>query len=134
MSDSAALASDLKTSDSSPVTLPISSIVRAVCEGASGGPDLLYEVMIKMSLMVEATAPTYGLSIWATSITGKPSLRWAEGLEEIEIAEGEAEIGKLIRVKVALYPPQRETNQSVCFSCLRPLGKEQRCMADVSAL
>ena len=47
--------------------LPISSIVRAVCEAANGGPDLLYEVMIKMSLMVEATAPTYGLSIWATS-------------------------------------------------------------------
>ncbi len=41
--------------------LPISSIVRAVCQAASSGPDLLYEVMLKLSLMVEATAPTYGL-------------------------------------------------------------------------
>ena len=38
--------------------LPISSIVRAVCQAASSGPDLLYEVMLKLSLMVEATAPT----------------------------------------------------------------------------
>jgi hypothetical protein len=58
--------------------LPLSSIVRAVCDAANGGPDLLYEVMIKMSLMVEATAPTYGLSIWALSEAGKPTLRWEE--------------------------------------------------------
>ena len=140
MSDSAALASDLKTSDSSPVSLPISSIVRAVCEGASGGPDLLYEVMIKMSLMVEATAPTYGLSIWATSITGKPSLRWAEGLEESEIAEGEAEIGKLISSK-GRPVPATQGDESICVllavpssaregaalygRCVRPLTSEQ---------
>ena len=53
-----------------PITLPISSIVRAVCQAASQGPDQLYEVMMKMSLMVEATAPTYGLSIWAASVFG----------------------------------------------------------------
>ena len=62
--------------------LPVTSIVRSVCEAANQGPDRLYEVMMKMSLMVEATAPTYGLSIWAASVSGKPSLRWAEGLEE----------------------------------------------------
>src|SRR5688500_20309179 len=72
-----------------PITLPITSIVRSVCEAADQGPDRLYEVMMKMSLMVEATAPTYGLSIWAASSSGKPSLRWAEGLEEQEISEGE---------------------------------------------
>jgi len=44
-------------------SLPISSIVRAVCQAAGGGPDRLYEVMVKLSLMVESTAPTYGLSI-----------------------------------------------------------------------
>ena len=36
-------------------TLPISAIVRAVCQAASAGPDRLYEVMVKLSLMVEAT-------------------------------------------------------------------------------
>src|SRR4029450_10098260 len=73
-----------------PISLPISSIVRAVCEAASQGPDQLYEVMMKMSLMVEATAPTYGLSIWGAPLSGKPSLRWREGVggEEIGLAEG----------------------------------------------
>src|ERR1051326_9433381 len=91
MSDSSVLSPD------APVNLfrlPISSIVRAVCEAANGGPDLLYEVMIKVSLMVEATAPTYGLSIWATTDSGKPTLRWAEGLEEQEIAIGERAVAE----------------------------------------
>src|ERR1044071_2336110 len=79
--------------------LPISSIVRAVCEAATGGPDQLYEVMIKMSLMVEATAPTYGLSIWATADSVKPTLRWAEGLEEHEIASAEGTISQLFASK-----------------------------------
>src|SRR5215470_13002940 len=74
--------------------LPISSIVRAVCEAANGGPERLYEVMMKMSLMVEATAPTYGLSIWAAPQNGRPRLHWAEGLEEHEIAEGEQIVEK----------------------------------------
>src|SRR5678816_3427859 len=86
MSDSAVTGPDAPASESSSSQLPISSIVRAVCQAASGGPDVLYEVMIKMSLMVEATAPTYGLSIWATSDSGKPTLRWAEGLEDKELS------------------------------------------------
>src|ERR671918_3106038 len=95
MSDSSVLSPAAPASDSSSRQLPISSIVRAVCEAAKGGPDLLYEVMIKMSLMVEATAPTYGLSIWATSDAGKPTLRWAEGLEETEIAIGETVVTEI---------------------------------------
>ena len=31
-------------------TLPIGSIVRALCHAANAGPDLLYEVMLKLSL------------------------------------------------------------------------------------
>ena len=99
MSDSSVLSPDAPASDSSSTQLPISSIVRAVCEAAKGGPDLLYEVMIKMSLMVEATAPTYGLSIWATSDSGKPTLRWAEGLEEEEIAVGETAVAEIFSNK-----------------------------------
>src|SRR5947207_15371915 len=99
MSDSSVLKPDAPASDSVSLQLPLSSIVRAVCEAANGGPDLLYEVMIKMSLMVEATVPTYGLSIWATSDSGKPTLRWAEGLEEEEIAGGEAAVAQVISSK-----------------------------------
>src|ERR1700752_2264616 len=114
MSDSSVLSPDAPVSESSSNKLPISSIVRAVCEAANGGPELLYEVMIKMSLMVEATAPTYGLSIWATSDSGKPTLRWAEGLEEPEIAIGETAVAEIFASKGR---PQSATegDQAICL-------------------
>src|ERR1044072_2429480 len=127
--------------------LPISSIVRAVCEAANGGPDQLYEVMIKMSLMVEATAPTYGLSIWATSDAGKPTLRWAEGLEESEIALAEGTIAELFGSKGRPQPAQ-EGDHAICLllslptsfregaalygRCVRPLSARQA--KDLNAL
>jgi transcriptional regulator with PAS, ATPase and Fis domain len=126
--------------ESNSLELPISSIVRAVCEAANGGPDLLYEVMIKMSLMVEATAPTYGLSIWATSDSGKPTLRWAEGLEEEEIAVGEGAVGEIFASK-GRPQPAKEGDHAICLllglpatnregaalygRCVRPLTAEQ---------
>jgi len=90
MSSSAGLEENLAAS--APVgqeALPLNAIVRAVCQAAKAGPDLLYEVMIKLSLMVEAACPTYGLSIWTGSASQKPRLEWAEGLEEAEIAAAE---------------------------------------------
>src|SRR5215204_4874818 len=114
MSDSSVISPDAPASDSSSIQLPIGSIVRAVCEAANGGPDLLYEVMIKMSLMVESTAPTYGLSIWAPSDAGNPTLRWAEGLEDQEIAAGETAVGEVFSSKGR---PQsaKEGDQSICL-------------------
>ena len=139
MSDSL-LAQNVQVSDSSLVKLPISSIVRAVCQAASGGPELLYEVMIKMSLMVEATAPTYGLSIWSAPPGHKPSLRWAEGLEESEIALGEQAVAAILGSKdrppaanqgdqaicllLALASPARE-GAALYGRCVRPLTTEQ---------
>ena len=127
--------------------LPISSIVRAVCEAATGGPHLLYEVMIKMSLMVEATAPTYGLSIWATSDSGKPTLRWAEGLEENEIATAEGTVAELFGSK-GRPQPAKEGDPAICLllalpsstregaalygRCVRPLSVQQA--KDLNAL
>jgi transcriptional regulator with PAS, ATPase and Fis domain len=120
--------------------LPLSSIVRAVCDAANGGPDLLYEVMIKMSLMVEATAPTYGLSIWSLSEAGKPTLRWAEGLEENEICDAEGTVTELFTSKtrpqaakegdhaicllLAMPSPMRE-GAALYGRCVRPLSAEQ---------
>ena len=153
MSDSSVLTSDAPASESSSLQLPISSIVRAVCEAANGGPDLLYEVMIKMSLMVEATAPTYGLSIWATSDSGKPTLRWAEGLEEQEIAGGEAAVAEVFASK-GRPEPANEGDHAICLllalpsssregaalygRCVRPLSaqqaKELNALSDVAHL
>jgi transcriptional regulator with PAS, ATPase and Fis domain len=153
MSDSSVLGPATQASDSSSLLLPISSIVRAVCEAAKGGPDLLYEVMIKMSLMVEATAPTYGLSIWATSDSGKPTLRWAEGLEEEEIAIGERAVAEIFSSK-GRPQPANEGDEAICLllalpsvmregaalygRCVRPLtsqqAKELKALSDVAHL
>src|SRR5215470_15587240 len=95
MSDSTSLDSDLHWSECSTIKLPLHSIVRSLCEAANGGPELLYEAMIKVSLMVEATAPTYGLSIWAAPKGARPNLRWAEGLEESEIALAEESVSEV---------------------------------------
>ncbi|HEX5886412.1 MAG TPA: sigma-54 dependent transcriptional regulator [Pyrinomonadaceae bacterium] len=153
MSDSSVLSPAAPASDSSSSQLPISSIVRAVCEAAKGGPELLYEVMIKMSLMVEATAPTYGLSIWATSDSGKPTLRWAEGLEEEEIVLGETAVAEIFSNK-GRPEPAKEGDQAICLllalpsaaregaalygRCVRPLtsqqAKELNALSDVAHL
>src|ERR1041385_8002540 len=153
MSDSSVLSPDAVISESSSLQLPISSIVRAVCEAANGGPDVLYEVMIKMSLMVEATAPTYGLSIWATSDSGKPTLRWAEGLEEQEIAIGEHAVAEIFANK-GQPQPAAEGDHAICLllalpsaardgaalygRCVRPLtpqqAKELNALSDVAHL
>jgi len=138
MSDSSVLNPEAPASDLSSVQLPISSIVRAVCEAANGGPDLLYEVMMKMSLMVEATAPTYGLSIWATSESGKPTLRWAEGLEEQELATGERAVAEVFSSKGR---PQsaKEGDQAICLLLALPSGTREggalygRCVRPLTA-
>ena len=124
MSDSSVSAPDVPTSDSVSKHLPISSMVRAVCEAAGGGPDLLYEVMIKMSLMVEATAPTYGLSIWATSMSGKPSLRWAEGLEDEEIAKAETVVTGIFE-KQGRPAAAKEGDQAICLLLALPSGNRE---------
>src|ERR1041384_2729648 len=153
MSDSSVLSPDAPVSEPSSLQLPISSIVRAVCEAANGGPDLLYEVMIKMSLMVEATAPTYGLSIWSTSDSGNPTLRWAEGLEDSEIAIGESAVAEIFASK-GRPQPATEGDQAICLllampsamregaalygRCVRPLtsqqAKELNALSDVAHL
>jgi len=152
MSDSSVVSPDAPVSESGS-QLPISAIIRAVCQAASGGPDVLYEVMIKMSLMVEATAPTYGLSIWATSDSGKPTLRWAEGLEEQEIAIGERAVGEIFANK-GQPQPAAEGDRAICLllalpsavregaalygRCVRPLttqqAKELNALSDVAHL
>jgi transcriptional regulator with PAS, ATPase and Fis domain len=109
--------------------------------------------MIKMSLMVEATAPTYGLSIWATSEAGKPTLRWAEGLEEEEIAIGEAAVAEIFSNKDRPQPA-KEGDPAICLllalpsaaregaalygRCVRPLtsaqANELNALSDVAHL
>jgi transcriptional regulator with PAS, ATPase and Fis domain len=96
--------------------------------------------MIKMSLMVESTAPTYGLSIWAVRAVGSPSLRWAEGLEAMEIEYGESAIAEILK-NDGRPARARQGDNSLCLllalptlsrdgaalygRCVRPLTSEQ---------
>jgi transcriptional regulator with PAS, ATPase and Fis domain len=138
MSDSSVVDFQVPASESLSLQLPISSIVRAVCEAANGGPELLYEVMIKMSLMVEATAPTYGLSIWATSDSGKPTLRWVEGLEDQEIATGETAVAEILSSK-GRPQPAKEGDPAICLLLALPSGTREgaalygRCVRPLTA-
>jgi transcriptional regulator with PAS, ATPase and Fis domain len=94
--------------------LPIGSIIRALCQAANSGPDLLYEVMLKLSLVVEAAAPMYGLSIWTLEGNQRPKLEWAEGLREPELAVGE----KVVREALAEnfgWTEVRAGDSYVCF-------------------
>jgi transcriptional regulator with PAS, ATPase and Fis domain len=95
--------------------------------------------MIKLSLMVEAMTPTYGLSIWTASSGQKPRLEWAEGLEESEIASAELVVAEAVAQNGA--PPICEGDSAICLvlalpradrpgaviygRCVRPLDKHQ---------
>ena len=56
--------------------LPLASMVRALCRAANSGSDVLYDVMIKLALMVDATAPTYGLATFSQKNGERPNLKW----------------------------------------------------------
>lgn len=92
---------------------PIASIVRALCQAANSGPDLLYEVMLKLSLLVEAAAPMYGLSIWSLDSGQRPRLNWAEGLQEPELVVGEQIVNEALAADTSL--PVKEGDSYVCL-------------------
>ncbi|MEP6820120.1 MAG: sigma-54 dependent transcriptional regulator [bacterium] len=98
--------------DTSP--LPIGSIVKALCQAANGGPDLLYEVMLKLSLLIEAAAPMYGLSMWSVDVGQRPRLTWAEGLNEFELEVGQIIVAEALAPAASL-PEIKEGDSSVCF-------------------
>lgn len=128
-------------------------MVHALCSAAMGGSDQLYEVMIKLTLMIDATAQTYGLATWTQAVGERPRLKWAEGLDETEIADAERVVAE------ALNPAQPAVeisagDQHICMvlavasfkregaaiygRCVRPLSerqaKELRLLLDVAQL
>jgi transcriptional regulator with PAS, ATPase and Fis domain len=136
-----------------PASLPIASMVRALCNAATAGSDQLYEVMIKLTLMVDATAHTYGLATWAQAIGERPRLKWVEGLEQNEIRDAEV----IVADALSALKEVREIkagDQHICMvltttslnregtaiygRCVRPLterqAKELRLLSDVAQL
>src|SRR5438045_7807391 len=72
--------------------LPLAAMVRALCRAATDGTDILYDVMLKLALMVDATAQTYGLATFTQKADEPLRLKWVEGLEQDELAEAEVRV------------------------------------------
>jgi len=123
-----------------PNQLPISSFVRALCQAADSGPDLLYEVILKLSLRVEATAPMYGLSLWTLQEGDGTRLAWSEGLLEDELTAGKRFVSEMLTEDYA-WPSIKPKDSCVAFlltslkrgsagsalygKCVRPLTDQQ---------
>jgi hydrogenase-4 transcriptional activator len=128
-------------------------MVGALCRAAQGGPDLLYDVVLKVALMIDATAQTYGLATFAQPADGRPRLKWVEGLEESEIAEAERRVAEVLADES--QPPRiAEGDRAICLMlaaptvrregvaiygrCVRPLtdaqARELKILADVARL
>jgi transcriptional regulator with PAS, ATPase and Fis domain len=118
--------------------LPLTSLVRAICEAADLTPDVLHEVMLKLSLIVEAAIPSYGLSTWTLEMGKPPRVKWAEGLNEQELDDGKRLVVATIAAKDAvikvgdvaiclvLVAPGFNREGSVMYArCVRPLTEAQ---------
>jgi transcriptional regulator with GAF, ATPase, and Fis domain len=133
--------------------MPVASMVRSLCQAAASGSDVLYDVMLKVALMVDATAQTYGLATFAHKSGERPSLKWVEGLDEGEIGLAESRVGEAfagadgalemragdheICLVLSLPTPRRE-GAAVYGRCVRPLTAKQACelriLSDVARL
>jgi len=121
--------------------MPLASMVRALCKASATGSDVLYDVMLKVALMVDATAQTYGLATFAQKSGERPRLKWVEGLTQEEIAEAEAIVvsaladESLVEVKsgdreicltLSVATAQRE-GAAIYGRYVRPLSEKQAC-------
>jgi len=123
-----------------PQDLPLAAMIRTVCVAALAGPEILYEAMLKLSLAVEAFAPTYGLSIWSVELNEPPRVKWAEGLnaEEIEQATkvvaatcaatnatAEVSAGDVAICLPLAAPSALREGAAIYARCVRPLSSDQ---------
>ncbi|HEX7175112.1 MAG TPA: sigma-54 dependent transcriptional regulator [Pyrinomonadaceae bacterium] len=132
--------------------MPLASMVRALCKASATGSDVLYDVMLKVALMVDATAQTYGLATFAQKSGERPRLKWVEGLTQEEIVEAESRVigaladEGLVEVKsgdreiclaLSVATTQRE-GAAIYGRYVRPLSEKQACelriISDVARL
>ncbi len=133
--------------------MPLASMTRALCRAATSGSDILYDVMLKLALMVDATAQTYGLATFAQKIDERPILKWVEGLNQEEINDAETKVSaaltesdgvpeitsgdSAICLVLTVATPRRE-GSAIYGRCVRPLtegqASELRMLSDVAQL
>ena len=144
----------LETEAAIPFMLPLASMIRALCQAAISGPDLVYDVMLMLTLMVDSAAQTYGLATWTQKFGEKPRLKWVEGLDEEEIAAAEEIVSEALTSSPAGVRDASAGDFSICLvlsptsanvpgsaiygRCAKPLNKRQareiRVISDVARL
>ena len=76
--------------------LPLAAMVRSLCRAADTGSDALYDVMLKVALMVDAAAHTYGMATFSQKCGEAVCLKWVEGLDADETADAEETVGAVL--------------------------------------
>jgi transcriptional regulator with PAS, ATPase and Fis domain len=113
-------------------------MVRALCHAATTGTDALYDVMLKVALMIDSTAQTYGLATFAQAAGGPLRLKWVEGLDEDEIAEAEAHVSAVLTAAEG-WPETRAGDRTLCLVLAAPgasregVGIYGRCVRPLDA-
>ncbi|MBA2503019.1 MAG: sigma 54-interacting transcriptional regulator [Pyrinomonadaceae bacterium] len=102
--------------------LPLASMVRAVCRAAALDSDVLYEVMLKATLMLDATAPTYGLATFTQKHGERPVLKWGEGLDQTEIAQAESAVANML-TDWRDTPEIKKGDESLCLALAFPTAQ-----------
>jgi hydrogenase-4 transcriptional activator len=133
--------------------LPLAAMVRSLCRAADTGSDALYDVMLKVALMVDAAAHTYGMATFSQKGGELARLKWVEGLDAEETADAEATVGvvlggaaegqepkvgdRKICLVLSATTPQRE-GAAIYGRFVRPLTEAQaaelRILSDVARL
>ncbi len=70
--------------------------------------------MIKLALMVDATAPTYGLATFSRKHGERPTLKWVEGLDLEEVADAEDRVRDTLN-KNDCAPEIRAGDRNICM-------------------
>jgi transcriptional regulator with GAF, ATPase, and Fis domain len=103
---------------------------------------MLYDVMLKVALTVDATAQTYGLATFAQKVGEQPRLNWVEGLDQEEITAAESEVASVLSA-TGETPKMKAGDCAICLvltaACegregvaiygrfVRPLSERQAC-------
>ena len=133
--------------------LPLAAMVRSLCRAADTGSDALYDVMLKVALMVDAAAHTYGMATFSQKLGEMARLKWVEGLDPEETADAEATVESVLTgaetgqepkagdrkicLVLSATTPQRE-GAAIYGRFVRPLTEAQaselRILSDVARL
>src|SRR4030095_8653173 len=86
--------------------LPLAAMVSSLCRAADTGSDALYDVMLKVALMVDSAAHTDGMATVSQKGGELARLKWVEGLDPEETADAEATVEAVLSGTEAGHEPK----------------------------